>query len=276
MADVTAGVATLPAVAAAARRHLLPALILALAVMAWMSLALWSASPQARYLDHGGWLGPAWLQAVCGGVPGGSVVLPALMHAGAWLLMVVAMMLPTTVPLVNVFARIIAGRPQAGLLFTLLVLGYLTAWGGFGLVAHGADWAIHRAGSGSIWARTHAWLFGAAILGLAGAFQFSALKYRCLERCRTPFGFVNARWNGRRPPREAFRIGFDHGLFCVGCCWALMLVMFAVGMGNLGWMLALGTLMAAEKNLSWGRRIAAPAGIMLLAGAAATVLVNRM
>jgi predicted metal-binding membrane protein len=276
MADFTAGVVTVPAVAAAARRHLLPAVILALAVMAWTSLALWSASPQARYLDHGGWLAPAWLQVVCGGLPRGEVVVPALIHAGAWMLMVVAMMLPTTVPLLNVFARIIAGRTQAGLLFTLLVLGYLTAWGGFGLVAHGADWAIHRAGSGSTWARTHAWLFGAAILGLAGAFQFSALKYRCLERCRTPFGFVNARWSGRRPPREAFRIGFDHGLFCVGCCWALMLVMFAVGMGNLGWMLVLGTVMAVEKNLSWGHRIAAPAGIALLAGATATILANRM
>ena len=251
---------------------MLPALIAALAVLAWVSIALWSASPYARYLDHRGWLDAAWLQAVCDAVPQGNLVVPAVLHTGAWLLMIVAMMLPTTLPLLKVFARITSGRPEAGSLFALVVLGYLAAWAGFGLVAHTADSVLHLAGGSSRWLKTHAWLIGALILALAGAFQFSALKYRCLDRCRTPFGFVNARWRGRRPSREAFRIGFDHGLFCVGCCWALMLVMFAVGMGNLGWMLVLAGLMAAEKNLSWGRRIAAPAGVALLVWSAATVV----
>ena len=254
------------------RHHLLPALIAVLAVMAWVSIALWSASPYARYLDHRGWLDAAWLQAVCEAVPQGIVVVPAALHTTAWLLMIVAMMLPTTLPLLSVFARITEGRADSGSLFALVLLGYMAAWGAFGLVAHAADSAIHLAGGSFGWLKTHAWLIGALILALAGGFQFSALKYRCLERCRTPFGFVNARWRGRRPPREAFRIGFDHGLFCVGCCWALMLVMFAVGMGNLGWMLALAALMAAEKNLPWGRRIAAPAGIALLVWSAATVV----
>ena len=75
----------------------------------------------------------------------------------------------------------------------------------------------------------------------------------------------HARWHGHRPSREAFRIGLDHGVFCVGCCWALMLVMFVVGMGSLGWMLVLAAAMAAEKNLPWGQRLRTPLGLGLIA-----------
>ena len=93
--------------------------------------------------------------------------------------------------------------------------------------------------SGQGWLVRHGWLVGAVVLAGAGAFQFSALKYRCLDRCRTPFAFVDPHWRGvsARPRRLA--LGLSHGLFCVGCCWALMLLMFVVGMGNLGWMLVL-------------------------------------
>jgi len=76
---------------------------------------------------------------------------------------------------------------------------------------------------------------------------------------------VTSRWSGRAPAREALRIGIDHGLFCVGCCWALMLVMFVVGVGNVGWMLALAVVMAAEKNLPWGKRLRTPLGAGLIA-----------
>ena len=262
------------AAAGADRRWLLLGLVVALAALAWAVLAFWSVSPYARYLDHGGWLDVAWLDAICRAVPQGSVVVPALLYATAWLLMIVAMMLPTTLPLLRVFQGITAGRSDAGRLFALIVLGYIAAWGGFGLVAHGADSAIHGVAADFAWLRVHGWVVGAIVLALAGAFQFSSLKYRCLERCRTPFGFVNARWRGQRPAREALSIGFDHGLFCVGCCWALMLVMFVVGMGSLGWMLILAALMAVEKNLPWGRRVAAPLGVALLAWAGATVVAN--
>jgi predicted metal-binding membrane protein len=250
------------------------ALVVALTAVAWGTLALWSASPYARYLDHAGWLDAAWLETICRAVPQGVLVVPALIYAGAWLLMIAAMMLPTTLPLLRIFERLTAGRADAGSLFGLVVLGYAAAWMGFGLVAHAADSVLHGAAAHSPWLVLHGWIVGAVVLALAGAFQFSALKYRCLERCRTPFGFVNARWRGQRPGREALRIGFDHGLFCVGCCWALMLVMFVVGMGNLGWMLLLGAVMGAEKNLSWGRRLAAPVGVALLAWAGAVVVAN--
>ncbi|MGA0525166.1 DUF2182 domain-containing protein, partial [Escherichia coli] len=80
--------------------------------------------------------------------------------------------------------------------------------------------------------------------------------------------FVISHWRGRARERQAFALGLRHGLFCVGCCWALMLLMFVVGAGSLGWMLALAALRAIEKNVSWGRRLSAPLGVALLAGAA--------
>lgn len=242
-----------------------------LALGAWAALGAWSASPYARLLAHDGWsdLGP--LAEICRVIPGGGIVVPAVLQALAWLLMITAMMLPTTLPLMGTLSRVTASRPDAGALQARAVAGYVLAWSGFGLIAFALDLGVHAAFRSSGWLVAHGWAVGAAVLAGAGAFQFSALKYRCLERCHTPFGFVNARWRGQHPSREAFRIGFDHGVFCVGCCWALMLVMFVVGMGSFGAMLALAALMAAEKNLPWGRRLAAPIGIGFLGWAAVLI-----
>jgi predicted metal-binding membrane protein len=238
-------------------------LIALLSVAAWAALAIWSASPYARYLDHGGWGDAGLLATLCRGLPG-APALAGLIYALAWLLMIAAMMLPTTLPLLGIFGRMTAARPDAGALFARVVLGYAVAWLGFGLLAHGLDDALHLAASRVDWLVARGSLVGALVLVGAGSFQFSALKYRCLERCRTPFAFVNARWQGRRPSGEAFRIGLAHGLYCVGCCWALMLVMFVVGMGNVGWMLVVAAAMAAEKNLPWGRRLRMPLGLGLI------------
>ncbi len=255
-------------------RGVLPWLLGGLALLAWAALWLWNASPYGRYLDHGGWGDAEAIIALCRAVPAGDWLVPAALHAGAWVLMIAAMMLPTTLPLVQLFARITAGRPDAARLVALVIAGFLAAWFVFGLAAHAADQALRFGAQRSAWPLTHGWWIGVAILAGAGAFQFSALKYRCLEECHAPFGFINARWHGRAPAREAFRLGLDHGLFCVGCCWALMLVMFVVGTGSLGWMLALAAVMAAEKNLPWGRRLRAPLGIGLLAWAGAIVAVH--
>ncbi len=252
--------------ARAADRRMLPlSLVVALSLAAWAILAAWSASPYARYLEHGGWDRAGALAALCRSVPQGDVLVPVAVYALAWLVMIAAMMLPTTLPLLGIFARITASRPDAAALMARVVAGYAVAWLAFGVLAHGLDSALHVAAGKIGWLVLRGELVGAAILVAAGAFQFSALKYRCLERCRTPFAFINERWHGLRPAREAFRIGLDHGVFCVGCCWALMLVMFVVGMGNLGWMLLLAAAMAAEKNLSWGRRLRTPIGLGLIA-----------
>jgi predicted metal-binding membrane protein len=268
---------TFPAAAAPGRgpegHRLRLGLIAALSAAAWAALVVWSASPYARYLSHGGWSEPGLLAALCRSLPQGELAIPALLYALAWLLMIAAMMLPTTLPLLGIFSRMTASRPDAGALLARVVLGYAVAWLGFGLLAHGLDSALHLAAAKADWLVARGSLVGGLILLFAGAFQFSALKYRCLERCRTPFAFVNARWRGRRPSREAFRVGLDHGLFCVGCCWALMLVMFVVGMGNLGWMLIMAAAMAAEKNLSWGRRLRTPLGLGLIAWGGALMAV---
>jgi predicted metal-binding membrane protein len=249
-------------------------LLCLLVAAAWAVLWLWSASPYGRYLDHGGWGDAGALAALCRALPQGDVVVPVVLHAAAWVLMIAAMMLPTTFPLLAMFRRITGARPDAGRLVALVVAGFFAAWLAFGVAAHFVDAAVRWAAAGSGWFLANGWMIGAAVLAAAGLFQWSALKYRCLDACRTPFGFVAARWHGRSPSREAFRIGIDHGVFCVGCCWALMLTMFVVGVGSVGWMLGLAALMAAEKNLPFGRRLRTPVGLGLLAAAAALALAN--
>ena len=115
-------------------------------------------------------------------------------------------------------------------------------------------------------------MIGAATLLVAGFYQFTPLKYHCLDQCRSPMSFIIGHWRGRREGLQALRLGIDHGLFCLGCCWTLMLLMFAVGVGNLGWMLALGIIMAVEKNLPWGRRLSVPLGMVLLIWGLSVVL----
>ncbi|TCK32876.1 putative metal-binding membrane protein [Paraburkholderia sp. BL8N3] len=239
-----------------------------LVTFAWLTLWLWTRSPYGRYLDHGDWTmsGPA--APLCRAVPGGSLIVPAVLYALSWTLMILAMMLPTTVSLFNTFDRVVAVRPDRTRLLFLLGLGYVATWSGFGLLAHGLH-ALLLAGLARVPALAwHGWLIGAVTLAGAGAFQFSELKYRCLDKCRTPLSFVISRWRGRAPERHAFMLGLRHGLFCVGCCWALMLLMFVVGTGSLGWMLVLAAVMAIEKNVNWGRQLSAPLGVALLAWAA--------
>ncbi len=235
---------------------------------------MWSASPYGRYLEHGGWGDAGALAELCRAVPQGALVVPAVLHAASWVLMIAAMMLPTTYPVLGIFRRIVADRDDASRLTALVVLGFVAAWFAFGLAAHGLDSALRAAAPSLPWLVAYGWVLGAAVLAAAGLFQFSALKYRCLEQCHTPFAFVVARWHGRHPAREAWRLGLDHGLFCVGCCWALMLLMFVVGTGSIGWMLVLAAVMAAEKNLSWGRRLRTPLGVGLLGWAGAVVIAN--
>lgn len=188
--------------------------------------------------------------------------------------MLVAMMLPTALPVLSILQRMTAARADAVRLVGLAAAGYLAAWAAFGLAAHLADAGVGALVQRSDWLVFNGWAVGAAVLMLAGAFQFSALKRQCLERCRSPLGQVMSHWRGRRPSREAWSLGFAHGLFCVGCCWALMLVMFVVGMGNIGWMLLLGLVMAVEKNVSWGRRLSAPVGLGLIGWGLAVVVLH--
>jgi predicted metal-binding membrane protein len=195
------------------------------------------------------------------------VVVPVMLYVVAWILMTAAMMLPTTLPLFNAFDRLTTQRPDHGRLLVLLGLGYMTVWGAFGLLAHVLHGAVLSLLASVPTLAWHAWLIGVAIIAVAGAFQFSKLKYQCLDKCRTPLSFVIEHWRGHAHAWHAFALGAQHGLFCVGCCWALMLMLFAVGTGSLGWMLLLAAVMAIEKNVRWGKRLSMPLGVALLSWA---------
>ena len=233
---------------------------------AWVSLAVWGASPAGYLLDHGelGHTRPA--------LSGSFIATMAGFMAG-WTLMTSAMMLPTIIPLLDILRRT-AGPALAGAVIAAAATGYVTVWALFGAVAHAADYLLHRGVDSHAWLHANTWLLGAAPLLLAGVYQFSPLKHLCLDKCRSPFSFVAARWRGDHPRLRALRIGLDHGVFCLGCCWALMLLMFAVSAGNLAWMLVLAAVMGIEKNASWGHRLTQPAGVVLLTTGLTLVVTN--
>lgn len=233
-----------------------------LVAVAWLTLWLWGQSPYGRFLSH---------QEIDAAGGGG---LLALTFIGGWTLMIVAMMLPSSLPLVLMFGVLTRQRRDRLVLLGLLLLGYLATWATFGAAIHAGDLGLHAAVRQVAWLSAHASFIGAATLVAAGAYQFSSLKYRCLEKCRSPLSFIAEHWRGRSERRDAFRLGVHHGLFCVGCCWLLMLLMFAVGVGNLGWMLSLGAIMALEKNVRWGRRISAPLGVVLIAVGVSIALIG--
>ena len=252
--------------AASHRSRFLP-LMAALTVTAWLALWLWGQSPYARWLDHGSWAEIGAAGSLCRALPGGPDTLTGSLVVGGWVLMLCAMMLPTTLPLLDIFRRLTARRADRRWLTALVIIGYLAVWSAFGLAAHVADWGLGFTVRQSEWLAANVWVIGAAILAIAGGYQFTELKYRCLDKCRVPLGFVIAHWRGAGEKFQAFLLGVRHGVFCVGCCWCLMLLMFVIGSANIGWMLALGAVMAAEKNLPGGRRLAAPIGAVLLLAA---------
>jgi predicted metal-binding membrane protein len=212
---------------------------------AWIALGLLGASAYGPYLSH-----------AATDLAGPPAVQVALFVAG-WTVMSVAMMLPTSLPLVTAVHTMTRGAPA---LLGLLVGGYLLVWALFGLAVYAADAALHALVAASSGLAGAAHVIPAGLLLAAGLFQFSPLKYACLTECRSPLGFVIQHWRGRSRAARAVRLGVRHGVYCVGCCWALMLLMFAVGGVHLGWMLALSAVMFVEKAVGWGRWVTAPVG----------------
>ena len=235
-------------------RKLFIGLLAALVALAWLGLWLWGESPYGRFLDH----------HQLSEITNQDASLLVFFVAG-WALMVFAMMLPTSLPLIVLFYTMTRSRPDHKWLLALLITGYIGTWAWFGLAIHLVDLVFHEIAELNPWLTDNSWAFGAGVLILAGVYQFTPLKYHCLDKCRSPFSFIMQHWTGKDQLTRAFRLGLHHGVFCIGCCWSLMLLMFAVGTGNIGWMLVLGALMAVEKNLPWGRRMSKPLGILLLA-----------
>ena len=231
-----------------------------LILLAWLALWWADTSPFGSLLHaHGG---EHAHHAHHGHHADASIAASAGLFLVGWVVMTIAMMLPTTLPLVAIVQRLTHRRSDGMALVSLVLVGYLVVWAAFGIAAYGLLTALRALPMSSD--ATSGSLASAGLFVLAGAFQFSRLKYQCLDKCRTPLSFVMSHWHGTAPRHEAFRLGLAHGAFCVGCCWALMLLMFAVSVASLLWMLVLAILMAIEKNVSWGRRFAAPLGVVLI------------
>jgi predicted metal-binding membrane protein len=259
------------------------ACVLALAALGWLYLALLIAhmggalgalGPGMAALD----LVPRAIVALCRptfglAMPEGvwgvnSFAVVALM----WAAMVLAMMLPSAGPMILTYADIAetAARKDQKIVSPLLIAaGYTVIWLGFASVATLAQFVLTRAALLDAGMASASFLFSGAILIAAGIYQFSALKHACLTQCRQPFPFFFAHWQSTAP--GVFKLGLQQGLYCLGCCWPMMLVMFAVGVMNVIWMAVLGIVMALEK-ITQGNRLTYVTGAALIVLGAGFVL----
>ena len=214
--------------------------IAVLVAAGWIYLGLVLAGAQGNGL----------VGALCRPLYGGEAVSPAALAltVAMWCAMALAMMLPTAGAMIMTYADLAetaAAKGEPAVSPLVLTAGYVAVWlaAAFGLAALQAA----LVGFGLIDApmAVASPLFAGALFLLAGAYQFSALKHACVTQCQRPFPFFFANWTA--DPRGVFRLGLRQGLYCLGCCWAMMLLMFAIGVMNVVWMALLGAIMATEK-----------------------------
>ena len=187
----------------------------------------------------------------------------ALMMLAAWQVMTAAMMLPSSLGFIRMFAAAAKHAPAFPASLALFLTAYFAVWSAFALLAFAGDMQLHRAVDAWPWLGAHAQVISAATLGLAAVYQLTPLKDACLRACRHPGMYLAKAY--KRGVFNGFAIGLGHALFCVGCCWALMLVMFAAGVAHLAWMGALALVMLVEKGASNGERLVVPVGAALAA-----------
>ena len=235
-----------------------PLVVLGSIGVAWLTALVAHTTSAASLLHH---------DVLADDGPAVGIALPVFLVA--WQVMIAAMMLPSSLPLVRLFAGASAGQPHPSAAMAAFLGGYALVWSAFGALAFGLDLGLHAAVDASAALREYEWLIGGSVLALAGAFQFSRLKDACLDRCRHPGAFILRYYE--RGAGGGFRLGARHGAFCVGCCWALMLVMFAAGVASLVWMALLTAVMVYEKTRPGGARAVPVTGVALL-GAASIVL----
>lgn len=192
-----------------------------------------------------------------------------------WAVMMVAMMVPSATPMVLTFAahnrrRHAQQQPYAPT--GLFLLGYLAVWTGFSLIATLIQWGLHEASLLSPMMVSNSPLLGGGLLIVAGIFQWTPLKSVCLKHCRTPLGFLLHNWQEGR--WGAFRMGFEHGSYCTGCCWVLMLLLFVAGVMNLLWIGLIALLVLVEKVVPRGLFVGKAAGLVMVAAGIAMVLMG--
>ncbi|HTN49076.1 MAG TPA: DUF2182 domain-containing protein [Burkholderiaceae bacterium] len=220
-----------------------------------------------------GWAALAWLVVDMGHplaqltMPMSSAWGPANLAAitAMWAVMMAAMMLPSALPMISTFAAVSAwhGKTPRWLSF---VGAYLLVWVGFSVAATALQWALQAAGWVDPMIVSRSALLTAVLLVIAGVYQFSDLKNLCLTHCRSPLGFVMGEW--RDGIRGGFVMGLKHGLQCLGCCWALMALLFVGGVMNLAWIAALSLIVAIEKLAPRGNQLGRwLGGVLLVVGA---------
>lgn len=182
-----------------------------------------------------------------------------------WAIMMAAMMLPSALPMIVTFVTLSARNGDTGRAWAF-VAAYLAVWSGFSAAAAGGQWALQAAGWLNPMMVSTSKPLTAALLLIAGVYQFSPLKRICLARCRSPMGFLLGDWRGGT--LGAWTMGLRHGLTCVGCCWALMALLFVGGSMNLAWVAALAVAVALEKLAPGGERLGVVLGVVLIAAGA--------
>ena len=196
---------------------------------------------------------------------------------GMWWVMMIAMMVPSAAPMILLHARVARhGQERGGVpgraSTAAFVAGYLACWLGFSAIATLLQFGLERFGllDGMMMWPTERWLTAGLLIG-AGLYQLSRLKTVCLTQCRSPAEFLARHW---RPGRfGAFRLGVRHGAYCLGCCWALMLLLFAAGIMNLLWIAGLSILVLLEKLAPFGAALTKPLAVLLLFAGAALLVV---
>ena len=221
--------------------------------LAWGLALLGTLTGQRYLLDH------HWLLEESG-LP---FVAALLVFVVCWQVMIAGMMLPSSLPVTLLLTHAARRQPRTRSVLALFVIGYAAVWTIFAVVAFTGDSFVHRAVDNWSWLAANSFLIGAGTFTLAGLFQLSPWKERYLTACRRHLGFFVRYY--RPGARSAWRLGLRHGLYSLGCCWALMLVMFGIGIGGLGWMAALAVVMWAEQLATRSRLAAAAVGVILLA-----------
>src|SRR5216683_5924337 len=188
------------------------------------------------------------------------------LNVAIWWIMMPGMMLPSAAPMILTFATVNRRKRSRGQPFVptaVFTAGYLAAWGLFGIAATLADWGLEQTALMSPMTQRLSPALGAALIVVAGVYQLTPFKYVCLTNCRSPVDFVLNHW--RDGAVGALRMGFEHGLYCLGCCWFLMALLFAAGTMSLLWMAAITAFVLVEKLFPAGQWIARGSGLVMMA-----------
>lgn len=189
-----------------------------------------------------------------------------------WTVMMVGMMVPSAAPMILLFATLERKRTEDAapwLRTALFLLGYLLVWSAFSVLAAAAQWALHGVALVSPMMVATSPFLGGALLVAAGVFQWTPLKQACLRTCRSPLGFLLGAWRGGA--RGALEMGMRHGALCLGCCWALMALLFVAGVMNLLWVAVIAAFVLAEKAFPGGEGLGRTAGFVLVAAGLALI-----